>query len=715
LSRLSNLLQQVELKDPSLAADLAREVKALSERREFGLNFERHTPETVELPGRSIRRGDKVRFLAARGEAARSVDQRIWRVIAVARTAEGRVASLARRDEGSEEFETADRSCDDLIVVAEFRDPIYPGLESTGRVERGAGKPFHTVINSENFHALQTLLYTHEGRVDAIYIDPPYNTGARDWKYNNDYVDSDDIYRHSKWLAFIERRLKLAKRLLNPDNSVLVVTIDEKEYLRLGLLLEQTFPEAEIQMVSAVINRAGTPRAGRFSRVDEYLFYVFLGSGCVVPWTSTMLGDDEASIAMPTVWFTAIRRGSGAAREDKKAGKASFYPVVIDATTGAFIRVGDPLPHGMSRHDFPLAKGETAIWPLANDGSENRWRFSAEQMRRRFAAGTVRLGRRDPVSGQRPVTYLQPGTLANIENGTFVVAGRTSEGALELALGDTAKRVVPRTVWTKPGHFARDHGSHLISALLPGRRFPFPKALYAVEDALRFVVADKPDAVIVDFFAGSGTTAHAVMRLNKQDGGRRTSISVTNNEVGADEQTALRTRGLRAGDPEWEALGICNFITKPRIKAAITGRTPDDNPVRGDYKFTDQFSMADGFEENVEFFTLTYQAPRSVAHNRAFQAVAPLLWIKAGAEGSRIDEPSDDFAVTDTYGVLFDLDYSGDFLDALASGEGARMAFIVTDDDRSFQMVCADLPPHIEPVRLYESYLTNFMINTGRE
>ncbi|MGO1318071.1 DNA methyltransferase [Brevibacterium aurantiacum] len=94
---------------------------------------------------------------------------------------------------------------------------------------------------------LEQLTFTHEQSVDAIYIDPPYNSGARDWKYNNDYVEGDDLYRHSKWLAFMERRLKLAKRLLKPHDSILVVTIDEKEYLRLGLLLEQTFPDADIQ------------------------------------------------------------------------------------------------------------------------------------------------------------------------------------------------------------------------------------------------------------------------------------------------------------------------------------------------------------------------------------------------------------------------------------------------------------------------------------
>ena len=135
---------------------------------------------------------------------------------------------------------------DSLVVISEFGEPVLPGLRYLGAVERGGDKPYHVVINGENYHALEALRFTHAGKVDCIYIDPPYNSGARDWKYNNDYVDDTDAYRHSKWLAFMERRLKLAKDLLNPDDSVLIVTIDEKEYLRLGLLLEQTFAGARI-------------------------------------------------------------------------------------------------------------------------------------------------------------------------------------------------------------------------------------------------------------------------------------------------------------------------------------------------------------------------------------------------------------------------------------------------------------------------------------
>ena len=174
MSRLSNLLRQVETQDPRLAADVKREVDALAGRRAFGLNFERHIPETVELPRRTVRRGDKVRFLPERGEKPSSVDGRLWRVDRIRRTDDGRVAGLVRQYDHGAAQETASRAVDDLVVVAEFRDPIYPGLVSTGTVERGGDRPFHTVINAENFHALQVLLYTHEGTVDAIYIDPPY-------------------------------------------------------------------------------------------------------------------------------------------------------------------------------------------------------------------------------------------------------------------------------------------------------------------------------------------------------------------------------------------------------------------------------------------------------------------------------------------------------------------------------------------------------------
>ena len=254
----------------------------------------------------------------------------------------------------------------------------------------------------------------------------------------------------------------------------------------------------------------------------------------------------------------------------------------------------------------------------------------------------------------------------------------------------------------------------MLRELMPDRRFPYPKSLYAVEDAVRFSVAEKPNAIVLDFFAGSGTTAHAVMRLNRQDGGRRQCISVTNNEVGADEQKALRKAGLRPGDPEWERRGICDYITKPRLEAAITGRTPDGDLVKGDYKFVDEFPISEGFEENTEFFELTYETRTEVAHHKAFRRIAPLLWLRAGARGACIEtEPEDGWTLAEAYGVLVDLDVSTTFVEAVEVANGIGMAYIVTDDERRFQAVARRLPEGVEAVRLYESYLRNFQIRNG--
>jgi len=302
-----------------------------------------------------------------------------------------------------------------------------------------------------------------------------------------------------------------------------------------------------------------------------------------------------------------------------------------------------------------------------------------------------------------------------IESGEVAVVGKDAEGALELEFADAFGTRNPTTIWNLVAHSASEHGAGLLKALVPNRRFPYPKSVYAVEDCLRFVVGRNREAKILDFFSGSGTTAHAVMRLNRQDGGRRQCISITNNEVAADEQAALRKAGLRAGDPEWEKWGICDYITKPRIAAAITGKTPDGQPIAGDYKFTDEFPMAEGFDENAEFFTLTYEAPVAVSHNLAFQRVAPLLWMRAGAQGRRIDDlPAQGWEVADTYGLLVDLDRTTEFCAAAVAADGLRLAYIVTDDDRRFQAVARALPETVEPVRLYESYLSNFRFAMGR-
>ena len=302
-----------------------------------------------------------------------------------------------------------------------------------------------------------------------------------------------------------------------------------------------------------------------------------------------------------------------------------------------------------------------------------------------------------------------------LASGELTVTGRSSQGWLEIDYAvDRQRALYAKTVWNKSSHDSRTYGSWILRSLIPERKFPFPKSLYAVEDALRFFVSSKREAIVLDFFSGSGTTAHAVMRLNRQDGGARQCISVTNNEVGADEHEALLRQFLRAGDAAWEQWGICEYITKPRVHAAIVGKAPEGDPIKGDYKFIDESPMADGFEENAEFFTLTYEAPISISHNRAFERIAPLLWLRAGSQGQRIEKlPVDGWAVVDTYGLLVEPDAATPFVMAIQRTPGLRIAYIVTDDDRRFQALARRLPVGVEAVRLYESYLTNFSFTNG--
>lgn len=708
MSRLTDLLAQAKSKDPAFGRELEREFKVLSSRRSFGLNFERHRPETVELPGRPVRKGDKVRILAPRGSMSKG-HQETWRVLGFEAVKGKRHAVIEPQEGSNTERQTV--SIDDLLVVADVKDYIYPGLVSTGRVEKGGDKPFHTVINGENFHVLEALTFTHRGKIDVIYIDPPYNSGAKDWKYNNDYVEKEDLYRHSKWLAMMERRLLTAKELLNAEESVLIATIDEKEYLRLGLLLEQTFPDARIQMVSVLINPAAVARAGGFGRSDEYIFFVFIGSAAPSrlrlnrEWVSSKGRTHTGNIR----WDLLRRSGTNAERSHSPG---CFYPIYIDPATNRVAHVGEALSKDQST--APAIKGLVPVLPLRKNKTEGNWQWSPETFKDRLAQGRVRIGG----SAQRGyvVYILKDGEFEKVQRGEFKEIARDGDGPLLVESNDpSVVTAIPGTQWRIPGHDSTQYGSRLLANILPNRSFPFPKSLYAVEDTLRFFLTNKPEAVILDFFSGSGTTAHAVMRLNRQDNGRRQCISVTNNEVAAEEQTALRKAGLRPGDAEWEKWGICDYITKPRIAAAITGKTPDGLDIEGEYKFVDEFPMSEGFDENAEFFTLTYETPVSVSHNRAFSRIAPLLWMRAGSKGRRIDElPPSGWEVADTYGLLTDLDYAAAFCAAIATVAGARLAYIVTDDDRRFQAVTRHLPGRIEPVRLYESYLSNFRFSMGR-
>ena len=169
----------------------------------------------------------------------------------------------------------------------------------------------------------------------------------------------------------------------------------------------------------------------------------------------------------------------------------------------------------------------------------------------------------------------------------------------------------------------------LLGNIIGSKRFSYPKSLYAVHDAIRFFVSNKPDALIIDFFAGSGTTIHAVNLLNAEDGGNRRCILVTNNEVSAEEAKSLTAQGHQPGDPEWEELGIAHYVTWPRTVCSIEGHDVNGNPLKGSYIGSDR-PMSEGFKANAAFFKLGFLDKASVRVGRQFREMLPTLWMKAG-------------------------------------------------------------------------------------
>lgn len=461
------------------------------------------------------------------------------------------------------------------------------------RLCRDPEMPWNFIIEGDNLQALYLLEKTHRGKVDCIYIDPPYNTGARDWKYNNDYVDGNDQYRHSKWLSMMKSRLLVAKRLLNPRDSVLIVTIDEKEYLHLGCLLEELFPEARIQMISSVINPSGSSRKDLFSRSDEYLFFVFVGSASVVRGLNDML---HPVVERTARWDGLIRRGA----DGRRAARPNlFYPLFFNIEDGKFHSVGNSLPLEQKRSEIIPPDGCFALFPLSANGDEARWGISQDTFLSKLNNGYIRFGKYVVGSSFRSVMHLQDGMIAAVERGEIEVKGKDEEGAL--VLGISKKPVTPMTTWVQQAHSAGDFGSSFLKKIFPLARFDFPKSIYAVKDAINFIVGNKLNAIVVDFFAGSGTTQHAVNLLNSEDGGCRRCIMVTNNEVSENEEKVLRKQGYKRGDPEWEALGIARYVTWPRTVCSIEGHDINGNPLKGNYLGSD-IPMADGFNANVKYF-----------------------------------------------------------------------------------------------------------------
>ena len=702
MAAIHDLLQQVS--DPALRERLEAEIDRMTKQKKFGLVFEDHLPECTPLYDMPVTRGAKV---ALRGGNVSG----IFTVLKI----ENGIASCVRKGEAElHEFPVGE-----LLCVAEFGEPIYPYLKPLDSVCNAPDSDlWHTLIEADNYHALQLLEYLYAGKVDCIYIDPPYNTGARDWKYNNDYVDGSDSYRHSKWLSFMQKRLKIAKRLLNPKDSVLIVTIDEKEYLHLGCLLEEMFPAENIQMISSVINPKGNRRDNQFSRCEEYIFFVYIGDAAITSNGTDMLrqidkdssDEEDKSIRLRGLLRQASNHGKRTDRPNL------FYPLLFDKESGKFLGHGPVLPLSESRDSYNPPENAVAMWPIGSNGTELTWNLQPETLMSKHTQHFLSFGKWD--GKQRTGYYLSAGQEENFKKGMYEIVGVDDDGAYQIQLKDTAaKDVRPLTIWHRKEHSASEYGTAFLNSIIGSGRFSFPKSVYAVKDTIRFFVANKPNALIVDFFAGSGTTLHAVNLLNAEDGGHRRCIMVTNNEVSVDEAKALTEKGYQPGDEEWNKLGIARYVTWPRTVCSIEGHDVNGQPLKGNYLGSD-LPMADGFKANAAFFQLSFLNKTMVALGRQFRELLPVLWMKAGAHGPRpsltADELPDMLVLPENkFAVLLDESAFSDFLPLVQDVPEIQTIFLITDSSDGYREMIAHLDGK-ETYQLYREYLDNFRINIGR-
>lgn len=665
MAAINDLIDRIS--DPELRRRISDEVARMQQQKKFGLVFEEHLPEATPLYDVPIKR----KSLVAEKDGFFKVFYRVKRI-------EGEKLVCETQDDKHEEvcFEK-----EKMVAVAMFGDPIYPYLKPIDEVQNAPDdKLWHTLIEAENYHALQLLIYLYGGKVDCIYIDPPYNNRNRTWKYNNDYVDDKDAYKDSKWLSMMKKRLLLAKKLLNPLDSVLIVTIDEKEYLRLGFLLEELFPEARIQMVSSVINPAGVSRVGEFSRTDEFLFFVKMGtcSPCSLELSDDWRGKIKGGYKDKLRWNGLLRSGTSPTR---KGHELTFYPIFVSEDGKRIIKIGEPIGEGVDRNTVEPIAGARTIWPIRTNGDEGRWNIGVKRLEEAYKKGYVRLGKFSDIS--MAISYLKMGEQSKIENGIFRVIGKRDDGSVVVDEEEYTAKFTPGTQWWIPSHDATQLGTKILNAIIGSGKFEFPKSLYAVHDAIRFFTAEKPDALIVDFFAGSGTTLHAVNLLNAEDGGNRRCIMVTNNEVSEEEETRLKQLGHHPGDVEWDSLGIAQYVNWPRTKGSIKGENIDGTALTGSYltylnkeiekiRKISQVSIIDNPQ------TLTSNQKKNLVA-LCFKGQLPQSLVKADSK----------FIVSEghTGSILFDINYAKEWLEALDGQDQVTDIYIVTQNNKEFKRI----------------------------
>ena len=403
-----------------------------------------------------------------------------------------------------------------------------PVFQETKKFEiiSNKNKPTNLLIEGDNYAVLSALNYTHSGKIDVIYIDPPYNTGNKSWKYNNDYIEKDDSFKHSKWISFMYKRLKLAKALLK-DDGIIITTIDDYEVFNLGHILNDVFGEDNrLGTVTIVHNPRGRSDDKYFATSHEYaLFYAKNASRATIhklALTEVQEGNFDLKDEVSPYRLLPLRRSGS--NSTKTARPNLHYPLYYNKKT-KLISVNK-----LTGPDI------IEILPYDTSGVARVWRWGK---------ATV-------------AENIQEIVVKEVKGGVAVYAKDRIKGGRR-----------PMTHWVDSKYDASSHGTMLLKKMFGEKTFDYPKSIYAVIDSLKISLGNKRDAIVLDFFAGSGTTGHALMVMNREDDGNRKFILCTNNES-----------------------GIAEDVCYPRLRKAIKG-------------FGDATDTKEGFNENLRYFKIS--------------------------------------------------------------------------------------------------------------
>lgn len=542
---------------------------------------------------------------------------------------------------------------EDVVEQCKTELPVLQEVKNK-EISTDTDKPVNLLIEGDNYHALSVLNYTHNGKVDVIYIDPPYNTGARDWKYNNDYVDGEDPYRHTKWISFMYHRLKIAKNVLSPD-GIICVTIDDYEMPRLWMLMEDIFREFNhLGTVAIRNNPKGRMTKRKFSLVHEYAIFFgktkksFVKKPPVEPSEKShnYKKDEDDTWYLPV----NLRKQGVDSNAVNKKGKLSdrYYPIYFDPKTGE-ISVEKKL--------------KIEILPIDSKNEKRIWRRGRDVIAEMYKSGDLMV--KKTKYGHQIYFKFRGG-----------LDGRLAQ-----------------SIWYDAKFSASEYGTRTLDNILGKREvFQYPKSPAAVKEAI-LASSNKQNAIVLDFFAGSGTTGHAVLELNKEDGGNRKFILCTNNELNGEEKR-LREQGL--SEKEIQSHGICQGVTYPRIKKVIEGYKSGKEKI-------------EGFGGNLKYYKTTFVPAESTDRNKTAltKKATEMLCVK--------EDTFDEVKANEQYkifrnkkrctGIIFDHQAIDDFKKEIANIDGKCSVYVFSLGDDTFDDEFVDIKKKVKLSPIPEAIL----------